>query len=96
MKDPRDIIIKPLVTEKANDQIGTMRKYAFAVAKNANKVEIRDAIERIFKVDVISVRTIRVPGKPKRVGRSSGMTPSWKKAIVTLREDQSIPLFEGA
>lgn len=94
MRDPRDIIIRPLVTEKATGQMN-MRKYTFVVAEDANKIEIKDAIERIFKVNVTSVRTMRVPGKLKRVGRSAGMTPSWKKAIVTLREGQAIPLFEG-
>ena len=68
---------------------------SFRVAKDANKIEIKNAIEEIFKVTVVSVNTVNVHGKMKRMGRTQGKTASWKKAIVTLREGDSIEVFEG-
>ena len=70
-------------------------KYTFKVAKDANKIEIKNAIEEIFKVTVVNVNTVNVHGKMKRMGRTQGMTASWKKAVVTLREGDSIEVFEG-
>ena len=70
-------------------------KYCFRVAKDANKIEIKNAIEEIFKVTVINVNTVNVHGKMKRMGRTQGKTASWKKAVVTLREGDSIEVFEG-
>lgn len=70
-------------------------KYCFKVAKDANKIEIKNAIEEIFKVTVVNVNTVNVHGKMKRMGRTQGMTASWKKAVVTLREGDSIEVFEG-
>jgi large subunit ribosomal protein L23 len=94
MKDYRDIIIKPVVTEKSMDLLAD-NKYTFIVDKKANKTEIKNAIENIFKVKVEKVYTINVKGKPKRLGRFEGKTPSRKKAIVALKPGQKIKLFEG-
>ena len=95
MVHPQDIIIKPIITEKSTAMSEDSR-YVFRVKNDANKVEIAKAVEALFKVTVISVNTITVPGKLKRQGRSQGMTPQWKKAIVTLKDGDRIPLFEGA
>lgn len=94
MKLAREIIIKPVVTEKSVDLMQE-NKYCFKVAKDANKIEIKNAIEEIFKVTVVNVNTVNVHGKMKRMGRTRGMTASWKKAVVTLREGDSIEVFEG-
>ncbi len=95
MRDPFTIIERPLLTEKSMDQ-SHHGKYTFRVAKDANKVEIRDAVHRIFKVDVVKVNTLNVKGKKRRVGRfKEGKTVDWKKAIVTLKAGQSITMFEG-
>lgn len=94
MKLAREIIIKPVVTEKSVDLMQD-NKYCFKVAKDANKIEIKNAIEEIFKVTVVNVNTVNVHGKMKRMGRTQGMTASWKKAVVTLREGDSIEVFEG-
>lgn len=94
MKLAREIIIKPVVTEKSVDLMQE-NKYCFKVAKDANKIKIKNAIEEIFKVTVVNVNTVNVHGKMKRMGRTQGMTASWKKAVVTLREGDSIEVFEG-
>ena len=94
MKLAREIIIKPVVTEKSVDLMQE-NKYCFKVAKDANKIEIKNAIEEIFKVTVVNVNTVNVHGKMKRMGRTQGMAASWKKAVVTLREGDSIEVFEG-
>ncbi|MCR4403405.1 MAG: 50S ribosomal protein L23 [Firmicutes bacterium] len=94
MKSPRDVIKRPLVTEKSTRQLEE-NKYAFMVDVRATKTEIREAIEEIFKVKVKEVNTLRVPGKTKRMGRFEGKTPEYKKAVVTLEKDNKIPLFEG-
>jgi large subunit ribosomal protein L23 len=70
-------------------------QYSFEVHPGANKIEIKKAIEEIFSVRVTSVRTIRMPGKKKRMGRFEGKRPDWKKAVVTLKEGETIELFEG-
>ena len=93
MRSPYDILIKPLVTEKAATLV-TEGKYTFEVEKSANKIEIKYAVETIFKVNVTDVKTMNMPGKFKRQGRTHGMTPEWKKAIVTLKEGQKLPIFE--
>ena len=95
MVHPQDIIIKPIITEKSTS-MGEDSKYVFKVKRDANKVEIAKAVEALFKVTVVSVNTITVPGKLKRQGRSQGLTPQWKKAIVKLKDGDRIPLFEGA
>jgi len=80
---PEDIIIKPIITEKSNDNI-VAGKYTFAVAKKATKVDIANAVREIFNVKVLKVNTQIVPAKQKRVGAHTGMTSEWKKAIVTI------------
>ena len=95
MKTAQDIIIAPIITEKSMAGIAD-KKYTFKVAKDANKIEIAEAVEKIFKVDVAKVNTINVRGKMKRMGRYSGYTSSWKKAIVTLKADSKpIEFFDG-
>jgi len=93
MRDPYDILIRPIITEKSSDLMAE-NKYTFRVDRKANKIEIRQAVESIFKVDVTAVRTMNMPGKLKRQGRTSGMTAQWKKAIVTLKEGQRLPIFD--
>ncbi len=80
---PEDIIIKPIVTEKSSDGIQA-GKYTFKVAKNATKIQIADSVEALFGVKVLSVNTMIVKGKEKRVGANSGKRSDWKKAIVTI------------
>jgi len=93
MKDPYQIIERPLLTEKSMD-LSEGGKYTFKVAKTANKIEIADAVEAIFNVKVDKVNTITVRGKKKRVGRNpEGRTTDWKKAIVTLHSEHRIELF---
>lgn len=92
MRNPYDVIVKPIITEKTSALMAE-NKYTFKVEKAANKIEIKHAIEAIFKVDVVDVKTMNVPGKLKRQGRTAGLTPEWKKAIVTLKEGQELPLF---
>ncbi|MDA8195486.1 MAG: 50S ribosomal protein L23 [Thermaerobacter sp.] len=94
MKTPYDIIVRPLVTEATTDAYA-LNKYTFEVARNANKIEIRQAIEAIFKVRVVKVNTLWIRGKVKRRGRVSGKQPDRKKAIVTLAPGDSIEIFEG-
>ena len=95
MKDPRDIIKRPVITERTADYMNEL-KYVFEVDIRANKTEIKKAVEEIFKVKVSNVNTLRVPGKPKRYGRHSGYTPDWKKAFVTLTPDSKpLEFFES-
>ncbi|AEG58597.1 50S ribosomal protein L23 [Desulforamulus ruminis] len=94
MKNPRDILIKPVVTEKSTALLAD-NKYTFIVELNANKTEIKKAVEEIFKVKVENVNTMRVKGKTKRVRQFTGKTPDRKKAIVTLKEGDKIEIFEG-
>ncbi|MDM7915478.1 MAG: 50S ribosomal protein L23 [Candidatus Eisenbacteria bacterium] len=94
MKDPRSIIQKALITEKGARLRNKNNSYMFRVSPDANKIEIGNAIEEIFKVDVLEVRTINVLGKIKRLGRTSGRRSSWKKAVVTLKPGQTIDLFD--
>lgn len=91
----RDIIIKPLLTEKSYQDIAN-KKYVFIVAKSSNKTEIKLAIEKLFGVQVDSVNTVNCRGKLKRMGRSEGFTPAFKKAIVQLKNDsKSIEFFDS-
>ena len=89
MKDPHDIVKGLLRTEKGADMM-ELGKYLFWVDKKSNKVEIRSAVENIYKVKVAAVNTINVKGKPKRVRYTMGMTSGWKKAVVTLKEGNKI------
>ncbi|MFH1736519.1 MAG: 50S ribosomal protein L23 [Actinomycetota bacterium] len=93
MKNPRDVIKNPVISEKSYKLIEE-NKYVFAVDPEARKEEIKDAIEAIFKVRVRSVNTLVKPGKKKRQGLTSGRTPSIKKAIVTLAAGDKIEFFE--
>ena len=95
-KDPRMIIGKPLITEKNHTLRDEENKYVFEVACDANKLEIRQAVEEIFDVQVASVHTMRMKGKVKRLGRFEGRRPDWKKAIVKLVDGDIIDLFAGA
>jgi large subunit ribosomal protein L23 len=92
MQDPHQVILRPIITERSFDLINNNR-YTFEVAKQANKIEIRQAIESIFDVKVLRVNTLSVSGKPKRVRYAKGYTRSWKKAIVTLAEGETIEAF---
>ncbi len=94
MIHPRNIVISPIITEKSERQASTTNTYTFKVSINANKIEIKKAIEHIFSVKVVDVNTIRMLGKPKRLGKYSGKRPDWKKAIVTLRSGDKIADFE--
>ena len=89
-----EVLRRPLVTEK-NTMLQTQNKYAFEVAEEANKNQIKQAVEKAFKVKVTTVNVMTVPGKTKRVGRRMVLTPSRKKAIVTLKQGDKIELFEG-
>jgi len=96
MKTAYDIIIRPIITEQSMEDLD-IKKYAFEVAKDATKIEIKKAIEEIFDVTVIKVTTLHVRGKEKRQGAyPAGKTASWKKAVVKLSENsKTIELFEG-
>ena len=93
MKAAQDIIIKPIITEESMTGI-MMKKYTFKVAKDAGKIEIKKAVESLFKVNVTSVRTVNVAGKVKRFGRNYGKRQNWKKAYITLKEGQTVDFFE--
>lgn len=94
MKDPRDIIKRPVITERTANMMSEL-KYVFEVDIRSNKTEIKKAIEAIFNVKVANVNTLRVPAKPKRYGRYSGYTSEWKKAFVTLAKDSKpLEFFE--
>ena len=96
MKTAYDVIIRPIITEQSMEDLD-IKKYAFEVAKDANKIEIKKAVEEIFGVKVASVNTVTVPGKEKRMGAGRpGMTKTWKKAYVQLAADsKTIEFFEG-
>jgi large subunit ribosomal protein L23 len=96
MREVHDIIISPLVTEKSTTQREGQNQYSFKVNKRANKIEIKGAVERLFKVKVREVRTATIRGKVKRLGRRFGKRPDWKKAIVIVKEGDRIDFFEGA
>jgi large subunit ribosomal protein L23 len=91
-----NIIVRPLVTEKANKALMASNKVTFEVAPGANKSEIKKAIEALFKVKVLKVNTITVPGKTRRFGVSQSKESNWKKAVATLKAGDKIELFEGA
>ena len=92
MNDPRQVILRPIISERSYDLINDNR-YTFEVAKAANKIEIGQAVESIFDVHVLNVNVMNVSGKPKRVRYAKGYTRSWKKAIVTLAEGETIEAF---
>lgn len=95
MKDLTTIIKKPLITEKGTMLKEQSNQVMFAVDKNANKIEIKSAVEKLFKVHVTDVKTMVMKGKVKRYGRHEYQRPDWKKAVVTLKDGDSIEFYEG-
>jgi large subunit ribosomal protein L23 len=95
MRDPREVIIRPVVTEASAMLSEDRQTYTFIVAKDANKLEIRHAVQSLFDVAVLDVRTANYPGKVRRVGRSVGRRSGYKKALVKLAEGDSIDVYEG-
>ena len=93
-KTAQDIILKPIITEDSMERLPE-GKYTFEVAKDANKIEIAKAVEELFDVKVAKVNTVSVKGKQKRMGRSVGFRPDWKKAIVTIEGEKTIEFFDG-
>ncbi|MEW6660169.1 MAG: 50S ribosomal protein L23 [Thermodesulfobacteriota bacterium] len=96
MKAYHHLIKGSIITEKTHQLREVGNKVTFRVAVKANKIEIRKAVEELFKVKVLAVNTIHMKGKKKRLGRTEGVRPEWKKAIVTLAPGEKIPGFEGA
>jgi len=94
MRHEREIIIAPMVTEKTTSLNNINNSYTFKVSINANKIEIKKAVEKIFNVNVLAVNTIRQRGKVKRMGRYSGKRADWKKAIIKLKQGDKIADFE--
>jgi large subunit ribosomal protein L23 len=92
--DAGQVIIRPVVSEKSY-VLATAGKYTFRVHPDAHKTRIKQAVEELFDVEVLAVRTSSVPSKPKRRGFTAGRTREWKKAVVQLRAGQSIPIFQG-
>jgi len=89
-----ETLVRPIITEKSSMFLGDEQTYAFEVGLNANKHQIKTAIQRFYGVDVDKIRTMVVRGKVKRFGRHHGKRSNWKKAYVTLAAGQSLPLFE--
>jgi len=92
--DPSQVIIRPVVSEKSY-VLATADKYTFRVHPDAHKTQIRQAVEQLFDVHVVAVRTVTVRSKPKRRGITRGRTRAWKKAIVQVRPGETIPIFQG-
>ena len=95
MRDPREVIVRPVVTERSAMLQETERTYSFIVAKTATKIESRHAVESLFGVQVQNVRTANYQGKWRRVGQSYGQKAAYKKAVVTLAEGQRLDVYEG-
>ncbi len=91
-----DVVLRPIVTEKSSLAKEAGNQYAFEVARDANKIEIAKAVERLFKVKVVSVRVMNMEGKKRRLGKFSGKRPDWRKAIVKIGPKDKISFFEGA
>ncbi|HLB53569.1 MAG TPA: 50S ribosomal protein L23 [Gemmatimonadales bacterium] len=91
----RDVVVRPLITEKSSAAFQSRKEYAFEVHPGANKHQICDALERQFGVHVTAVRTMQMRRREVTRGRIRGNTAAWKKAIVTLKEGESLPIFEG-
>ena len=90
----RNVIIRPIVSEKSYALLAA-NKYTFRVHADAHKTQIKQAVEQLFDVNVVEVRTSAVPSKPKRRGYTAGRTREWKKAIVQVRQGDTIPIFQG-
>ena len=91
-----DVLRAPRMSEKTLSLIEEVNQFAFEVDPRANKIQIKESVEKSFKVSVLKVRTMNVRGKKKRLGRTQGRKSSWKKALVTLKAGESIEYFEGA
>ncbi len=96
MNELHRILVKPLLTEKSNDLLQGNNRVTFQVDKRANKIQIKEAVEKIFEVSVVDVNTLNVKGRSKRFGKAVGITKGWKKAVVQLKEGDKIDIFEGA
>lgn len=94
MRSIYEVIKRPIISEKSTALAEVASRYSFEVATKANKQEIKDAVQRLFNVKVLDVRTLIVHGKVKRVGRFESKRPSWKKALVTLEAGQKIDFFQ--
>ena len=95
MRDPHDVLIRPLLTEKSADHKEQRNQVSFKVRMDANKIEVGRAVEETLKVKVSGVNLMIVLGKRKRLGKTAGKRPDWKKAIVTLKPGEKLELFEG-
>ena len=91
-----DIVVRPIITEKSTLLKDAGNQYVFEVQRDANKIEIKKAVEKLFKVRVVSVHVANMEGKKKRLGRFEGKKPDWKKAVVKLSPKDKITIFEGA
>jgi large subunit ribosomal protein L23 len=89
-----DVIKKPLITEKTTTEKDARNVVVFVVNRDANKIEIKESVEKLFKVEVATVKTVNVAGKVKRVGKNIGKRPNWKKAYVSLKAGSNIDFFE--
>jgi large subunit ribosomal protein L23 len=92
-RSPQDVVIRPLITEKTLRLAERHNSYTFQVLRTANKIQVRDAIERLFDVKVEAVRTQNQVGKFRRVGRSLGATPNWKRAVIKVKEGDTIEFY---
>jgi large subunit ribosomal protein L23 len=92
--DPHIVLRRPIITEKST-MLGEAGQYVFEVAREANKIEVKRAVEAVFKVKVRAVNIIHVPSKTRRMGRSVGLTRAWKKAVVSLQEGHRIEFFQA-
>jgi large subunit ribosomal protein L23 len=96
VKSPQDVIQAPLISEKGTQLTESANQVLFKVRPDANKIEVKQAIEALFKVKVVQVRMARYLGKVRRIGRNMGRRPDWKKAYVTLKDGDKIDFFGGA
>jgi large subunit ribosomal protein L23 len=96
MMDPYSIIRKPMLTEKCHDLKEKYNQVAFQIDRRANKVQVKEAVEKIFKVKVKRVNVMNMAGKKKRLGRNMGKRSDWRKAVVTLMPGETIDIIEGA
>ena len=95
MRNIHEVIVRPVITEKSTEQLDRHHAYTFVVEKSANKYEIAQAVQTLFNVKVESVRTMNYTGKERRVGKHVGRRAAWKKAVVKLRDGDTIEIFEG-
>jgi large subunit ribosomal protein L23 len=96
MLTDQDVVKRPLITEKSERGREASQQYAFEVHRDATKIQVKTAVEKLFAVHVTAIRTSIARGKNKRVGKNIGRRPNWKKAVVTLKQGETISLFEGA